>query len=194
MQLDLEDRTIISSWLSWHFVNYLTFININDVSVNNAIAFIELSAASGLTSSTILTYISAIKAKCAELDINGLCWIQHKVDLMVRSCSHTSTFNPPTKQVLSPLTLTQPVIQIAIIPYGAIYKSLFLLAFHGFFQASFSRHNRLFSHFVTSPDVSISSPGLSFLLKWTKTLQAIRDSVLSPLQPFRAPHFVLFRQ
>ena len=51
------------------FIMFLTFcklfnIDINEVSVNNAIAFIKVLAASGLTSSTILTYISTIKAKC----------------------------------------------------------------------------------------------------------------------------------
>ena len=43
------------------FLTCLTFcklfdINIDDVSVSNAIAFLEVLAASGLTSSTILTY------------------------------------------------------------------------------------------------------------------------------------------
>ena len=58
------------------FIMFLTFcklfdIDINEVLVNNAIVFIEVLAASGLTSITILTYISAIKAKCVEFDING---------------------------------------------------------------------------------------------------------------------------
>ena len=84
----------------------------------------------------IQTYISAIKAKCVEFDINGFSWAHHKVGLMVRSCSRTSTFNPPTKQVLSPLTLTQPINHVATIPQGSIYRALFLLAFHGFFRIS----------------------------------------------------------
>ena len=62
------------------FVTFLTFcqlfnIDVNNVSVNDAIAFIEVLAASGLTSVTILTYISAIKAKCIEFNLVSCCRI-----------------------------------------------------------------------------------------------------------------------
>ena len=107
------------------FVTFLTFcqlfnIDVNNVSVNDAIAFIEVLAASGLTSVTILTYISAIKAKCIEFNLVSFCWSHHKVALMVRACSRTATFNPPTKQILSPLTLTQLINHVSTIPHGPI--------------------------------------------------------------------------
>ena len=184
------------------FTIFLTFcqlfkININDVSVNNAIAFIEVLAASSLTSSTIMTYVSAIKAKCVEFNLNGLSWSHHKVALMIRSCSRTAMYNPPTKQVLSPLNLTQLVHHVSTTPQGPLFKALFLLAFHGFFrisnllptaQSAFQPLRNL-----TRGDVTIASPGISVLLKWTKTLQASRDrrhiplaaipgSILCPLQ------------
>ena len=132
--------------------------------MHNAIAFIEVLAASGLTTSTIQTYISAIKAKCVEFDINGFSWAHHKLGLMVRSCSRTSTFSPPTKQVLSPLTLTQLINHVATFPQGSIYRALFLLSFHGFLGAptSFTHPNHLFSHFVISPEATSLYPPRAF--------------------------------
>ena len=113
---------------------------------------------------------------------------------MIRSCSRTAICNSPTQQVLPPLTLTQLVNQVSTIPYGWIYKALFLLAFHGFFrisnllpisQAAFQSLRN-----ITRGDIAISSPGLLVLLKWTNTLQASRDQHLIPLAA--TPENVLF--
>ena len=105
----------------------------------------------------------------------------HKVGLIVRLCSFTAICNPSTKQVLSPLTLTQIVNQVSTILYGSMYKALFLLAFHGFFRIS-NLLSGFLSHPVTSQGGTLPYHPWGFSsLKWTKTLQASRDQSLIAL-------------
>ena len=123
------------------FVMYLTFclyydIDVRTISVNNCINFIEFLAGSGITTATILTYISAIKAKCLQVGLSCHCWSHHRVALMVRSCSRTVAHQPGAKQVLTPQSLTQLIDLASSLPQGILYKTLFLLAFHGFFRIS----------------------------------------------------------
>ena len=68
---------------------------------------------------------------------------------------------------------------------GFTHRALFLLTFHWFFRISnlLPTSQSTFQPLrdLARGDVTISSPGLLVLLKWTKTLQASRDQHLIPL-------------
>ena len=66
-----------------------------------------------------------------------------------------------------------------------MYKALFLLAFHGFLRISnllptSQTSNQTHRH-LTRGDVSITHPGVKVFIKWSKTLQANRDTRILPL-------------
>ena len=160
-------------------------IDMYNYSVNHAISFIEFLAYNGLATPTIATYVSAIKAKCLQFNLTTVPWSHPRIPLMLKSCSRTIEHVTQPKQVLSPHTLTLLIAKLNSHPMGSMYKGLFLLAFHGFFrisnllpktQSSFqaSRH-------LSRGDVSITSPGITVFLKWSKTLQANKDTRLIPL-------------
>ena len=66
-----------------------------------------------------------------------------------------------------------------------MYKGLFLLAFHGFSRISNllpkTKSSFQATHHLTRGDVSITSPGITIFIKWSKTLQANKDTRLIPL-------------
>ena len=49
------------------------------------VTFLEFLAGSGLSTPTILTYISAIKSKCSQFGIPPLPWSHPRVNIMLRS-------------------------------------------------------------------------------------------------------------
>ena len=66
-------------------------LNINSLSVNICISFLEMLASSGLSTATIATYISPIKAKCSAFDIDNSSWLHPRVALMIRACQGPSS-------------------------------------------------------------------------------------------------------
>ena len=60
------------------YVMFLTFCLFYNIDVNNCINFIEFLAGSGITTATIVTYISAIKAKCLQVGLSSHCWSHHR--------------------------------------------------------------------------------------------------------------------
>ena len=53
-------------------------INIVNFNTNNAVSFKKMLASSGLSTATIFTYITAIKAKCSAYGINPSPWSHPK--------------------------------------------------------------------------------------------------------------------
>ena len=160
-------------------------LNVRVLTVNNVISFIEMLAYSGLSTATIVTYISAIKTKCSTFEINFSPWSHSRVTLMLRACSRTIVHHQQAKQVLTPHNLVALIQQLSSHPHGVMYKGLFLLAFHGFFRISNllpkSKSKNETNRHLTRGDVSISSSGITVFLKWSKTMQASRDTRLIPL-------------
>ena len=87
---------------------YCTYysIDVNNITVDHVITFLEFLAGSGLSTPTILTYISAVKSKYSQFGIPSLPWSHPRVNIMLRSCSRTIMNRPDPKQVLNPQTLT----------------------------------------------------------------------------------------
>ena len=160
-------------------------IDLSNYTVDHTVSFLEFLACSGLATPTIATYISAIKAKCILFNLPISSWSHPRVSLMLKSCSRTIQHISAPKQVLSPSTLTLLIYKLQSYPLGIIYKGLFLLAFHGFFRISNllpkTRASFQASRHLTRGDVSIASPGITVFIKWTKTLQANKDTRLIPL-------------
>ena len=160
-------------------------ISLKDITVNQCISFIEFLAGSGLSTPTIFTYISAIKSKCHQFGLTTTPWSHPRVNTMLRACSRTIIHGPDSKQVLTPLTLTQLIVLTNSIPLGPMYKAIFLLAFHGFLRISnlVPLSHRAFdpTRHLTREDVSITNIGISIFIKWSKTFQASRDTRLLPL-------------
>ena len=104
---------------------------------------------------------------------------------MIRACSRTIVHHQHTKQVLTPHNLIALIQQLSSCPYSVMYKGLFLLAFHGFFHISNllpkSKSEFYSDRHLTRDDISISTTGLNVFLKWSKTMQASRDTRLIPL-------------
>ena len=159
-------------------------IDIHSISVNNPISFIECLASS-LSTATILTYVSAIKAKPCQLGLVFTSWSHNRVGLMLRSCSRMVIHQPGVKQVLTPQTLAQLIDLTSSLLHGIIYKTLFLLAFHGFFRICnllpSSKSAPQPGRHISRGDVSIAPPGITVFLKWSKTLQASKDTRSIPL-------------
>ena len=92
---------------------------------------------------------------------------------------------PDPKQVLTPQTLTQLIQLVNLLPLGPLYTAVFLLAFHGFFRISnlLPLTGTAFqpSSHLTRGDVSITTTGVTVFIKWTKTLQASRNTHHIPL-------------
>ena len=66
---------------------YCTYysIEVNSITVDHVITFLEFLAVSGLSTPTILTYISAIKSKWSQFGIPSLPWSHPRVNIMLRS-------------------------------------------------------------------------------------------------------------
>ena len=102
---------------------------------------------------------------------------------MRKACSRTVDIFKQPNHVLTPIILTKYIDRLSFHPHGGLFKALFLLAFHGFLsnllptsQTTFQSHRHL-----VRGDVSIVHPGVTVYLKWSKTMQANRDSHLIPL-------------
>ena len=164
----------------WH-----VFIGPLAITVDHVITFLEFLAGSGLSTPTILTYISAIKNKCSQFGIPYIPWSHPRVKIMLRSCSRTIMSPPDPKEVLTPQTLTRLIQLVNLLPLGPLYTAASLLAFYGFFRISnlLPLTSKAFqpSNHLTRGDVSITSTGVTVFIKWTKTLQASRDTRLIPL-------------
>lgn len=98
---------------------------------------------------------------------------------MMRACSRIITHLHQPKQVLTPSNLTSLINHLHYVPHDNIYSGIFLLAFHCFFRIS-SLLPKSNCH-LTRGDMSISSTGLHVFFKWSKTMQASRDTRLIPL-------------
>ena len=147
---------------------YCTYycIEVNSITVDHVITFLEFLAGSGLSTPTILTCISAIKSKCSQFGIPSLPWSHPRVNIMLKSCSRTIMSSPDPKQVLTPQTLTQLIQLVNLLPLGPLYRAVFLLAIHICFRISnllplTSTAFQPSSH-LTRGDVSITTTGVSF--------------------------------
>ena len=169
------------------FLCFLSYykLDIESLNVNNAICYVQFLVDSKLSTPTIQTYISAIKAKLTDFGCNCAIWSHPRVNLMLRACSRTvAIFNEP-KHVLTPHILTAIINRLNVHALGSMYKALFLLAFHGFLRISnllptSQTSNQTHRH-LTRGDVSITHPGVKVFIKWSKTLQANRDTRILPL-------------
>ena len=120
-----------------------------------------------------------------------------RVALMIRACSRTIVHHQPTKQVLTPHKLIALIRELSSCPYRVMNKGLFLLAFHVFFRISFlpkSKSEFQSDRHITRGDISISNTGLNVFLKWSKTMQASRDTRLIPLAAVPGSPLALCRQ
>ena len=117
---------------------------------------------------------------------------------MIRACSRTIVHHQHTKQVLTPHNLIVLLIQqFSSCPYRVMYKGLFLLAFHGFFRISNllpkSKSEFKPDRHLTRGDIYISNAGINLFLKWSKTMQASRDTRLIPLASVQGSPFARCR-
>ena len=160
-------------------------IEAQSMNVNNIICFVQFLVDSRLSTPTIHTYISAIKSRLSSFGFDNSNWSHPRVILMLKACSRTVAIFKQPKHVLTPSTLTALIHRVSFHPQAPLFKALFLLAFHGFFrisnllptsQTTFQSHRHL-----VRGDVSITPPGVTVYLKWSKTMQANRDSRLIPL-------------
>ena len=163
-----------------HFTTFLQFCELisqqlEEISPCTIIAFIEFLAKNGLTHASVCNYLSSLKTvfKLYQLPVHIL---DHEwVRLTLRSIA----LNVPVPLKIKGLFSIQHMYQLISlcnqIPYGLVYKSLFLSAFFGFLRLSniapvSVKSFDVFTHLCRADFIRSSSHG-HLILKWSKTLQ-----------------------
>ena len=143
-------------------------------------SFLEFLVENNLSHSAICNYVSAVKANLALYGLPLHSFQDPRTSYFQRSLSLHKNFSPVVKKIID-IPLLIFIISICDTMWmGQIFKALYLTAFF-----SFLRMSNLVPHSIKSfsameqmsrGDVFFATPGIHFLIKWSKTLQT-RDTI-----------------
>ena len=138
-------------------------------------AYLEYLVKNSVSVNMIANHISALKA---QFIIYGLPFqlLEHpEIKYFVKSLKINRPFSPVTRTIMSLDKLTALIHQCSFIPFGCVFKSIFLIAFFRFFRISNLAPHSLTSfdatRHLTMRDITVSSHFMQIKVKWSKTLQ-----------------------
>ena len=159
------------------FLAFLCFnhLPLAQVNVNVLLAFLECLVYSGTKYSQLLNYLSAIKTFSLMYDVS-IPDIKHsKISLFLKSIQKTAPLSVKLHHLIDIPLLNSIVSTCQLTFLGDIFKSIYLVAFFGFFRLSnLVPHSisqfSLLKH-LTRGDIFFSPSYVLVLLKWSKTMQ-----------------------
>ena len=158
------------------YLAFLAMLHITDLAdLHVILAFMQLLADNNLTPATIANYVSAIKQSLLFYGISVTAFDNIKISLFLKSL----TINRPLairEQGIIDFALLSSISQACHhVDQPLMFRSIFLLAFFGFFRISNFAPVKIQDfdptrHFARG-DVFWADPGAHILLKWAKNLQ-----------------------
>ena len=159
------------------FLAFLCFnqVSISQVNVNILLAFLEFLYCNGTKYSQLLNYISAIRTFSLMYDVKIPDLKHSKINLSLKAIQKANPFSVKLHHLID-IPLLNSIISTCDLTYlGYMFKSIYLLAFFGFFRLS-NLVPHVISDFsmlkhLTRGDVFFSTSHVIILLKWSKTMQ-----------------------
>ena len=169
------------------FLAFLVFnqLPLAQVNVNVLLAFLECLVYSGTKYSQLLNYLSAIKTFSLIYDLNIPDTKHSKIGLFLKSIQKTAPLSVKLHHLIDVPLLKSIVSTCDFTFLGHIFKSIYLVAFFGFFRLSnLVPHSiaefSLLKH-LTRGDIFFSPSYVIVLLKWSKTMQTNDQAMLIKL-------------
>lgn len=189
-------RSAMRMLLGWTYAHH---IDIKYLSIIQLVAYLEFLFLNDLKPASIKTHIMSLKTPFYKYDLPVHVFDCKEVGFMLKSFDITSQYNPKICKVFSIEMLYNIINNMSVLKEPLLYRTIFLLAFFGFFRISnlVPRTSLQFdaTRNLCRGDIIISHPGLQVILKWSKTLQArnsfktipigtLSNSILCPVKAF----------
>ena len=158
-----------------------------EINLHNILTFLEYLYQNSISPKVIQNYLSSIRTMSIEYGMNPAPPSHFSVSKYIRSISTNSTFRPTPRGIFDLHTLYKISISCDIHQDPLLFRTIFLVAFHGFIRMSnvaphsmkhFSRDRHILRQDVVfappsppPPPPPPPPPGIHLLIKWTKTLQ-----------------------
>ena len=173
-------------------------VDLCSLDLSCVIAYLEFLVKNKVSVNMIANHVSALKA---QFIMYGLPFhiLQHpKIRYFQKSLKINRPPSSVTRNIISLPILSTLVHQCSTIPFGRVFKSIFLIAFFGFLRVSNLAPHAIPAfdptRHLTLGDIKIYATCMHIKIKWSKTMQT-RDKVHvvvlprllgSPLCPVRA--------
>ena len=151
-----------------------------DIHVGVLLAFIECLNVNKVSVSMICNYLAAIRDKFIMYGLSTVSLDDRKLHYFVKSLKINRPLSITKCNIISIEDLYAMVTCCDSLYMGQVYKTVFLVAFFGFFRLSnlcpHSLNTYDFTRHLAGGDVFWDENSLKILIKWSKTLQS-RDKV-----------------
>ena len=123
------------------FITFLAFCEFSGVqailpSLSTILVFIEFLCYNGLKPASIINYIVAVRSQMKWFNLPDMVLDHPRVKMMLKAVERTSTVPPKFKGVFDLTTLTTIISLCDRFTSPLVFKSVYLLAFFGFFRIS----------------------------------------------------------
>ena len=166
------------------FMSFAIFLNLNfpPVSEQQVLLFVQFLLCNDLSYSSILNYLSALRFKFQWYGWPVQPLNSFRLSLLLKSIKNNIRRLPKLKGVFDIATLVAICQKCDSQPFGYVYKFMFLLAFLAFFRLSnlvppLSKDFDITKHLCRG-DFMCDKSGATVLVKWSKTLQSLRQWTL----------------
>ena len=182
------------------FMSFAIFLNVTlpPVSEEYVLLFVQFLVCNHLSYASILNYLSALRFKFQWFGWSVQPLNSFRLSLLLKSIKNNIRRLPKLKGVFDIPTLVAICKECDLHPFGYVYKFMFILAFLAFFRLSnlvpsLSKDFDITKHLCRG-DFLCDESGATVLVKWSKTLQSLRQWTLirvpllspSPLCPIQA--------
>ena len=150
-------------------------VNVASPTLPVLMAYLEYLVKNSVSVNMIANHVSALKAQFIMYGLPFQLLEHPEIRYFIKSLKINRPLTSVTRNIMSLDNLTALIHQCSFIPAGCVFKSIFLIAFFGFFRISNLAPHSLTSfdpsRHLTLRDISITSKFMQITVKWSKTLQ-----------------------
>ena len=179
----LHQAYVPKTWSSYKsmfmvYMMFCEFMHLDSVSPSlvTILTFIKFLAYNGLKHSSILNYVSALKAQFNWFELPAHVFDHPKVKLMLKALERSIPASPKFKGLFDIQDLQNIVEATSRFEHPLLYKALYLLAFFGFFRISNlvpeSKNNFNVMKQLCRGDIIYDGGRAIVVVKWSKTIQS----------------------
>ena len=194
----LHQAYVPKTWSSYKsmfmvYMMFCEFMQLDSVSPTlvTILTFIEFLAYNGLKHSSIVNYVSALKAQFKWFELPAQIFDHSKIKLMLKALERSIPASPKFKGLFDIQDLQNIIEATSRFEHPVLYKALYLLAFLVFFRISNlvpeKKNNFNFMKQLCRGDIIYDGGRAIVVVKWSKTIQTSRKGTFIVI-PLLYPH------
>ena len=159
------------------FLSFLVAVGLSlpQVDTLDILAFMEYLLQAGMTAANITNHLTAIRSCCIIYNIDTTPFRDNRIPLFIKSIKINISFQPSAKIIIDESMLHSICKVCSHLPFPAVFKVLYLLAYFSFLRLSSILPHSLAifdkTRHLCVGDIIFSQQNAVAVVKWTKTLQ-----------------------